>query len=43
MPVMIALMQIDGDYAVETSRGFIVPDDWRTRAGQRVKLAHPAD
>ncbi len=43
MPVMIALMKIDGDHAVETSRGFIVPDDWQTRAGQRVKLAHPVN
>lgn len=43
MPVMVALMETDGDHAVETDRGFIVPDDWRTRAGQRVKLAHPAD
>jgi hypothetical protein len=43
MPVMIALMEINGNHAVETGRGFIVPDDWRTRAGQRVKLAHPAN
>lgn len=43
MPVMIALMKVDGDHAVETGRGFIVPDDWRTRAGQRVQLAHAAD
>jgi uncharacterized protein len=43
MPVMIALMEINGDDAMETSRGFVVPNDWQTRAGQRVKLAHPAN
>ncbi len=42
MPVLVALLEIDGDVAVEASRGFIVPDDWRTRAGQRVKLVHPS-
>lgn len=40
MPVLVALLEVDGDAAIEASRGFIVPDDWRTRAGQRVKLSH---
>ncbi|MFC7296841.1 DUF1853 family protein [Herminiimonas aquatilis] len=40
MPVLIALLEVNGDVATEVRRGFIVPDDWRTRAGQRVKLAH---
>lgn len=42
MPVLVALLEISGEVALEASRGFIVPDDWRTRAGQRVKLAHPS-
>lgn len=42
MPVLVALLEVNGNTAVEASRGFIVPDDWRTRAGQRVKLAHPS-
>lgn len=42
MPVLVALLEINENTAVEASRGFIVPDDWRTRAGQRVKLAHPS-
>ncbi len=42
MPVMVALLKADGDSVIETSRGFIVPNDWRTRAGQRVRLAQPA-
>jgi hypothetical protein len=42
MPVLVVLLEINGDMALETSRGFIVPDDWRTRAGQRIKLAHPS-
>jgi hypothetical protein len=35
MPVLVAIMGLEGDFAVETDRGFIVPDDWRTRAGLR--------
>lgn len=41
MPVLVALLDVNGEIALETNRGFIVPDDWRTRAGQRVQLAHP--
>ncbi|HEY8027437.1 MAG TPA: DUF1853 family protein [Burkholderiaceae bacterium] len=37
LPVMIALMERDGAYAVEIERGFIVPDDWTRRAGQFVR------
>lgn len=39
MPVMVALLQPDGECLLETSRGFIVPDDWRSRASARRKLA----
>lgn len=35
MPLLVALLEKDGEKAVEVSRGFVVPDDWRTRAGQR--------
>lgn len=41
MPVLVALLEVEDGIAFEKSRGFIVPDDWRTRAGQRIKLAHP--
>jgi hypothetical protein len=35
-PVLVAAVRRDGDGAlVETARGFIVPDDWRSRAAQR--------
>jgi hypothetical protein len=37
MPVMVALLQAKDGAAIETSRGFVVPDDWRTRAGYRTK------
>ena len=35
MPLLVALLETEGDDAYEVRRGFIVPDDWRTRAGQR--------
>ena len=38
MPVMVALLRIEDGWALETSRGFIVPDDWRERAGERIGL-----
>ncbi|MFJ7566375.1 DUF1853 family protein [Herminiimonas sp. NPDC097707] len=41
MPVLVALLEVKDGVGLEVSRGFIVPDDWRTRAGQRIKLAHP--
>jgi hypothetical protein len=35
-PVLVAAVRPDDDGGVvETARGFIVPDDWRTRAAQR--------
>ncbi|NMM26243.1 MAG: DUF1853 family protein [Glaciimonas sp.] len=36
MPVLVALLQQHGDQncLLETSRGFIVPDDWRSKAQQ---------
>jgi hypothetical protein len=35
-PVLVAAVRRDGDGGVvETARGFIVPDDWQTRAAQR--------
>jgi hypothetical protein len=36
MPVLVALLLPQGEYLLETDRGFIVPDDWRSRAGERV-------
>lgn len=36
-PVLISILEEDGDLAIETDRGFIVPDDWRERAGKRVR------
>ena len=41
MPVMVACMQVMGNGAREVERGFVVPDDWRTRAGQRIGLNRP--
>ncbi|TCS39221.1 hypothetical protein EDC30_101173 [Paucimonas lemoignei] len=35
MPILVALLEKNGEEAFEVRRGFIVPDDWRTRAGQR--------
>jgi hypothetical protein len=37
LPVMIALMELDGADAIEIERGFIVPDDWKDRARQFVR------
>ncbi len=39
MPVMVALLAPKGGLLVETARGFIVPDDWRQRAGERIARA----
>lgn len=35
MPVLVAIVAKNKDFAVEIERGFIVPDDWQTRAGHR--------
>lgn len=37
LPVMVATMARRGDFAVETARGFIVPNDWRRRASAFVQ------
>lgn len=37
MPVLVALLRMEDGVALETSRGFIVPEGWRERAGQRVR------
>ena len=34
-PVMIAVLRAQGEWLVEESRGFIVPDGWRAQAAQR--------
>jgi hypothetical protein len=36
-PVLIAVVQRHGDIALESSRGFVVPDDWRELAAERVR------
>jgi len=33
-PVLVAIVRRQGDLIEETERGFIVPNDWRTRAAQ---------
>ena len=38
-PVLVAQCQSHGEQAQETMRGFIVPDDWQHRAGQRAQRA----
>ncbi|MEO8408915.1 MAG: DUF1853 family protein [Oxalobacteraceae bacterium] len=38
MPVLVALLQPHQDALLETRRGFIVSDDWRSRAHQRRSL-----
>ena len=35
MPVLVALLRIEGQQALEVDRGFIVPEGWRERAGKR--------
>jgi len=37
MPLMIATLDVVDGQALERSRGFIVPDDWHTRAAYRTK------
>lgn len=34
-PLMIAALRKEGEWLVEESRGFVVPDDWRAQAAQR--------
>lgn len=37
MPLLVALLRMDGLHALEVKRGFIVPDGWRERAGARAR------
>jgi hypothetical protein len=37
MPVLVAQVERQGNHAVEIDRGFIVPDDWPRRAGERFR------
>jgi uncharacterized protein len=37
MPVLVAQVERQGNYAVEIDRGFIVPDDWPRRARERFR------
>jgi hypothetical protein len=39
MPVMVALLRMAGEQALEVERGFIVPDGWRERAEMRIRTA----
>lgn len=36
-PVLVALLRREGDVLLESDRGFVVPDDWRSRAEIRIK------
>jgi hypothetical protein len=36
-PALVAMLRPDGDALLEADRGFIVPDDWRSRAESRIK------
>ncbi|OWW22837.1 DUF1853 family protein, partial [Noviherbaspirillum denitrificans] len=36
-PVLVALLRREGDVLLEEDRGFVVPDDWRSRAEIRIK------
>lgn len=38
-PVLVALLEPHGEHLLETDRGFIVPDDWRSRAEMRIRHA----
>jgi len=38
-PVMIAVCDVEDGVALERRRGFLVPDDWRSKAAQRVQHA----
>lgn len=38
-PVLIAVLEAQGETMLETDRGFVVPNDWRNRAEARVSAA----
>jgi hypothetical protein len=43
MPVMVATFKKQGDELLEVDRGFVVPNDWKERANERVRgLAAPS-
>jgi hypothetical protein len=42
MPVMVAVLQSDGDDWLERERGFVVPDPWPHRASERLRRQSPA-
>lgn len=37
MPVMVALMNQEGEILIEFDRGFVVPNDWQARAGHMTR------
>ncbi|RJG16322.1 DUF1853 family protein [Massilia cavernae] len=37
MPALVAVVKAEGATEIETSRGFIVPDNWRARAATRLQ------
>ena len=39
MPLLVAVMAMDGQHAYEIERGFVVRDDWQERASRRLGLA----
>jgi hypothetical protein len=41
-PAMVAICRVEGDVALEVSRGFVVPDDWHQRAIETVQRQVPA-
>jgi hypothetical protein len=38
MPLLMAVVEPQDDFAIETNRGFIVPDNWRSRAEERLQV-----
>lgn len=36
-PALVSILAPHGSWMIETDRGFVVPDDWRNRAGARIK------
>lgn len=37
-PILLVTLRAEGGYALETERGFVVPDDWANRAAARRRL-----
>jgi len=40
-PVLVALLERHGEWLLEFDRGFIAPDDWRSKAASRVRKIPP--